>query len=80
MDAPAVTVISPKRSTGPIEIYYRRPAGAFYAAFNAYNGVGLYAFGDLGIVLMKPFSGYTYYGTVNGADEDDILFWDGWEC
>ena len=80
VDAPAITVTPPKRSTGPLDIYYRRPAGAFYAACNAHDGEGLYAFGDVGIVLMKPFSGYTYYGTVNGADGDDILFWDGLEC
>ena len=80
VDAPAITVTPPKRSTGPLDIYYRRPAGAFYAACNAHDGEGLYAFGDVGIVLLKPFSGYTYYGTVNGADGDDILFWDGLEC
>ncbi len=80
VDAPAIMVTPPKRSTGPLEIYYRRPAGAFYSAFSAVNGEGFHSYGDFGIVLMKPFSDHTYYCTVNGGDEDDILFWNGLEC
>lgn len=74
-DAPCGNVLPPRRSAGPLNIYYRRPAGAFYSPYLVVDGVGLYNDGSYTYMLMKPYSGYTYHGFVEGADENDILWW-----
>ena len=76
LNAPAEPVASPRRSSGKLSPYYRRPAGAFYSRFVAKNGVGMNSL-DYDVMQMKPFSDYTYYGTVPGRDENDVLVWWG---
>ena len=66
--APGEAVSSPNRSPEFIKPYYLRPAGAFYSPFVALNGVGWYSFG-YDFIQVKPYSDYTYYSVINGADE-----------
>jgi len=79
VDEPSENVLSPRRSSGPLDVYYRRPAGAFYSPFLVVDGVGLFNGNPDGYVLMKPFSSYTYYGYADGADGNDIFYWNGVE-
>lgn len=74
-DAPSANALPPRRSAGSLNIYYRRPAGAFHSPFLVVDGVGLYNDGSNTYMLMKPYSDYTYQGFVDGADENDILLW-----
>ena len=68
-------VPSPQRSPEFIKPYYLRPAGAFYSPFVALNGVGWYSFG-YDFIQVKPYSDYTYYSVINGADDNDEVIWD----
>ena len=73
--APGEAVSSPNRSPEFIKPYYLRPAGAFYSPFVALNGVGWYSFG-YDFIQVKPYSDYTYYSVINGADDNDEVIWD----
>ena len=73
--APGEAVSSPNRSPEFIKPYYLRPAGAFYSPFVALNGVGWYSFG-YDFIQVKPYSDYTYYSVINGADDNDEMIWD----
>lgn len=76
IDGPVEVAYAPHRSSGPLKPRYYRPAGAFFSVFYAYNGQGFWSFGDQTFLQMKPYSDYTYYGFVEGADEDDDVYWD----
>ena len=73
---PGEVVTSPHQSPEFLKPYYLRPAGAFYSAFLAVNGVGWYSFGNYEFIQVKPYKDYTYYSVVNGADENDEMIWD----
>ena len=73
--APGEELPSPHRSPELIKPYYLRPAGAFYSPFVAENGVGLYSLG-FEFIQVKPYSDYTYYSVVDGADENDEMIWE----
>ncbi len=73
--APGEAVPSPQRSPEFIKPYYLRPAGAFYSPFVAVNGVGWYSLG-YDFIQVKPYSDYTYYSVINGADDNDEVIWD----
>ena len=82
VDVQEMTVRSPRThfaasamGKGPLEPFYRRPAGAFYCSTIAINGVGGYSY-NRDFVLMKPFAPYTFYTTVNGADAQTFYSWD----
>lgn len=82
MRTPGTPVAAPARDKAPLVPFYRRPAGAFYSSSIANNGVGWYSFGH-DVALMKPYSDYTFHGTVDGADEQTNYAWDvflGNEC
>ena len=72
---PGEVVPKPQRSPEFIKPYYLRPAGAFYSPFVAVNGVGWYSFG-YDFIPVKPYSDYTYYSVINGADDNDEVIWD----
>ncbi len=76
IDAPAQVTSGPHKSSGPLTPHYYRPAGAFFSVFYAYNGQGFWSFGDQTFLQVKPYSDYTYYGFVEGADENDYVCWD----
>ena len=62
------------RSTGVLEPYYHRPAGAFHSMVIAENEtmVGtLYS----GILMMKPYAEYSFHGLAEGADWHDDFWW-----
>ena len=68
-------VAAPVRDHAPLKPFYRRPAGAFYCPEIAVNGVGGYSlYND--IVLFKPYAEYTFYGSVQNADENTDVSWD----
>lgn len=68
-------VAAPVRDNAPLKPFYRRPAGAFYCSQVALNGVGGYSlYHD--IVLFKPYAEYTFYGSVQNADENTDVAWD----
>ena len=73
---PGEAVPSPHQSPEFLKPYYLRPAGAFYSAFLAANGVGWYSFSNCEFIQVKPYKDYTYYSVVNGADENDEMIWD----
>ena len=73
---PGEAVPSPHQSPEFLKPYYLRPAGAFYSAFLAANGVGWYSFSNYEFIQVKPYKDYTYYSVVNGADENDEMIWD----
>ena len=82
MRAPGTPVAAPVRGSAPLVPFYRRPAGAFYCSSIAYNGVGGYSYGQE-FALLKPYSDYTFHGTVDGADKQTYYAWDvfqGYEC
>ena len=67
-------VAAPVRDNAPLKPFYRRPAGAFYCPEIAVNGVGGYSlYND--IVLFKPYAEYTFYGSVQNADENTDVAW-----
>ena len=68
-------ISSRSRSEVKLKPFYRRPAGAFYCTMLAENGVGGYSFGQE-FAFFKPYSGYTYCGKVEGADENTHYGWD----
>lgn len=72
--APGEAVPSQHRSPEFLKPYYLRPAGAYYSPFVAINGVGLYSLGD-DFIQVKPYSDYTYYSVINGADDNDEVIW-----
>ena len=76
VDAPALETSGPHKSSGPLRPHYYRPAGAFFSGFYAYNGQGLWSMGNYTFLQVKPYSDYTYYGFVEGADENDSIYWD----
>lgn len=76
IDAPAQMVSGPHKSSGPVRPHYYRPAGVFFSGFYAYNGQGLWSMGNYTFLQVKPYSDYTYYGFVEGADENDSIYWD----
>lgn len=76
IDAPAQVTSGPHKSSGPLTPHYYRPAGAFFSVFYAYYGQGFWSFGDQTFLQVKPYSDYTYYGFVEGADENDYVCWD----
>ena len=66
---------APVRDHAPLKPFYRRPAGAFYCPEISINGVGGYSlYHD--IVLFKPYAEYTFYGSVQNADENTEVSWD----
>ena len=67
-------VHSPNRSPQAIKPYYIRPAGAYYAHQVAENGCP-YSL-NRGYIQVKPFSDYTFYSVIDGADENDECYWD----
>lgn len=75
MRTPGTPVAAPARKTAPLVPFYRRPAGAFYCPTIAIDGVGGYYYGHE-FALFKPFSKYTFYGSVEGADENTFCAWD----
>lgn len=82
MRTPGTPVAAPIRDKAPLVPFYRRPAGAFYCSLIAYNGEGWYSNGH-DFALLKPFSDYTFHGTVDGANEQTYYAWDvyqGDEC
>ena len=66
-------VQTPLKASYPGFPYYTRPAGAFYAAFTAENGVYSGSFAQ-GVMLVKPYNDYTYHGVANGA-ENGFSWW-----
>ena len=75
MRSPGSPVAAPVGNKGPLEPFYRRPAGAFYCSMIAVNGVGGYFYAH-DFVLLKPFAPYTFYTTVGGVDEQTSFAWD----
>ena len=73
MRTPGETVLAPRKASHPGFPYYNRPAGAFYSAFVAENGVYMGSFAQ-GFMLVKPFNDYTYHGVANGA-ENGFSWW-----
>ena len=76
MRAPGEAVPSPRKSPTDVKPYYLRPAGAFYSKYITKNGAGFYSVGGYEFIQLKPYSDYTYYSVVNGADENDEIIWD----
>lgn len=64
---------SPSRSSVPVKPFYRRPAGAFSSIFMAEGDVWFQMMRN--VMLMKPYSNYTYCGSVPGADVNDEVYW-----
>jgi len=64
---------SPSRSSVPVKPFYRRPAGAFSSIFMAEGDVWSQMLRN--ILLVKPYSNYTYSSSVPGADENDRVYW-----
>ena len=75
MRSPGSPVVAPVMDKGPLEPFYRRPAGAFYCSTIAVNGVGGYSY-PRDFALLKPFAPYTFYTTVGGADAQTVYAWD----
>lgn len=75
MRAPGEDITTPSIGPAKLRPFYRRPAGAFYCTMLAENGVGGYSFGQ-DFAFFKPYSGYTYCGKVEGADENTHYGWD----
>ena len=76
IDAPSQEASGPQKSSGPLRPHYYRPAGAYFSTFYAVNGQGLWTMGNYTFLQLKPYSDYTYYGFVDGADENDYVCWD----
>ena len=76
IDAPSQKASGPQKSSGPLRPHYYRPAGAYFSTFYAVNGQGLWTMGNYTFLQVKPYSDYTYYGFVDGADENDYVCWD----
>ena len=82
MRTSATPVAAPARGKAPLVPFYRRPAGAYYCSQIAKDGVGWYTYGH-DFALLKPFSDYTFCGSIDGADEKTNCAWDvfqGDEC
>lgn len=74
MRSTGTPVAAPVRNRGPLEPFYRRPAGAFYCSTIAVDGVGGYSYPH-DFVLMKPYAPYTFYTSVSGADDQTFYAW-----
>ena len=76
MRAPGSLVMkkAPKKEAF-LENWYRRPAGAFYVDAISVDGDYGYSY-SAPFLFAKPFTDYTYYGFVTGADENTNLAWD----
>lgn len=58
-----------------LEPFYKRPAGAFYVDYLSVDGDYGYAY-SAPFLFLKPFTDYTYQGSIMGADENTHSAWD----
>ena len=73
--SPGDASVAKPRSTGEIQPYYHRPAGAFYATTFVKDGTFYGSLND-GVLLVKPYTDYTFHGQAHGADLQDAYWWD----
>ena len=75
MRAPGEAAPVLDKSAGVIKPYYRRPAGAFFGSLVLENGV-YSGIRPQGILMMKPFTRYTFGYRMGGADQNDRVTWE----
>ena len=75
MRSPGTPVVKAPKKEDNVEVWYRRPAGAFPAGFvvedGAYSGL-LYA----PYIAVKPFAEYTFKGFVKGSSPETPIYWE----
>ena len=75
MRTPGTPVVKAPKKAGPVNIWYRRPAGAFAASVvvedGAYAGMYFAPF-----IAVKPYTDYNFKGYVEGQSADATYEWD----
>lgn len=65
---------APRQQEGAVDVWYRRPAGAFPASFAVEDGVMIGSFPSP-YFAVKPFSEYTFNGFAEGLGPDASCWW-----
>ena len=75
MRTPGATVFMTPKRDGNINVWYRRPAGAFTSRFVVEDGVfsGMLYAPDL---FVKPYTDYTFLGFAEGVSENAEYYWE----
>ncbi len=73
---PTFVTKGPKKASGYVDAYWRRPAGVFPGIYlmedGSFGGVHFQSF-----YLVKPYTDYEFWGVADGAEEGDALI--SWE-
>ena len=81
MRAPGTPVVRAPKKTSNVDLWYRRPAGAFPGALVVEDGeyAGMYY---APYICLKPYADYTFLGFADGCSDEAIFEWDvqswGW--
>ena len=81
MRAPGTPVVRAPKKTSNVDLWYRRPAGAFPGVIVVEDGAyaGMYY---APYIWVKPYADYTFLGFADGCSDDAVFEWDvqfwGW--
>ena len=75
MRTPGTPVVKAPKKSDYIDVWYNRPAGAFYVNYISVDGDYGYAY-SAPFLFMKPFSSYIWKGFTDGEDENTTYSWD----
>lgn len=75
MRQPGTPVAKPPKKAGSVDVWYRRPAGAFAGSMVVEDGA-LAGFFYSPCIYGKPYSEYTFNGVATGVSDNASYMWD----